>query len=500
MPPYRRVRSLTIAATLLAASASGGAHAFVPGDRWTSTSSGSAGDSGEAISLTWSLVPDGTLIPDDGYGSKNSNLIATLDTLFDVEAGAGMSGADLMTRPWFEYFDRSFSRWSELTGVTYTYEANDDGLTSRLGFLSGFPGLRGDVRIGGAFLDGVSNEDGDVLAYNYFPNNADMVIDTGDPSLFTTAENDHRLLRNVIMHEAGHGLGLEHSSSFGDDFLMEPSINVDFDGPQHDDLRGVHWFYGDALEKGGGNGSTSTATPLGALTAGATLAVGLDGDGVAVDESETDFVSIANQFDDDYFAFTVAAATTLNLVATPLGAEFDQTGQPFNTRETSDLRLAFYGPGGGSPIAESVAAGSGEAESLTGISISEPGEYYARVWAEDNTNSSSEIDIVQFYQLAITDLSTPSPALPGDYNGNGVVDAADFTVWRDTRDTAVANAYEGADGDGDGLIGPGDYTVWVNHFGQTLPAPGLSAPEPGAFSLLALGGSLFFARRRTARG
>src|SRR5262249_52351090 len=36
---------------------------------------------------------------------------------------------------------------------------------------------------------------------------------------------------------------------------------------------------------------------------------------------------------------------------------------------------------------------------------------------------------------------------PGDYNGNGVVDAADYTRWRDTLGDEVTGAGWGADGD-----------------------------------------------------
>jgi hypothetical protein len=79
-----------------------------------------------------------------------------------------------------------------------------------------------------------------------------------------------------------------------------------------------------------------------------------------------------------------------------------------------------------------------------------------------------------------------TPELLGDYNLNGVVDAADYVVWRDTQGGAVSPFTE-ADGDGDGTIGAGDYDVWRAHFGQTAgsgsalsAAASLSAvaPEP----------------------
>jgi hypothetical protein len=58
------------------------------------------------------------------------------------------------------------------------------------------------------------------------------------------------------------------------------------------------------------------------------------------------------------------------------------------------------------------------------------------------------------------------PAFYGDYNRNGVVDAADYTVWRDTLGANVA-AYTKADGDGNGAVNQADYTKWRANFGTT---------------------------------
>lgn len=67
-------------------------------------------------------------------------------------------------------------------------------------------------------------------------------------------------------------------------------------------------------------------------------------------------------------------------------------------------------------------------------------------------------EVQQFHQ---------APALPGDYNGNHTVDAADYTLWRDTLGREV-DVYSGADGDGDGTIDQDDYGVWKAHFGQGM--------------------------------
>ena len=56
-------------------------------------------------------------------------------------------------------------------------------------------------------------------------------------------------------------------------------------------------------------------------------------------------------------------------------------------------------------------------------------------------------------------------ALLGDYNGNGVVDAPDYVVWRNTLGQSPPGL--AADGNGSGTIDQGDYNVWRAHFGQT---------------------------------
>ena len=47
-----------------------------------------------------------------------------------------------------------------------------------------------------------------------------------------------------------------------------------------------------------------------------------------------------------------------------------------------------------------------------------------------------------------------SVVLPGDYNGNGIVDTADYTVWRNGLGSIYTQA---------------DYDVWKSHFGAVSP-------------------------------
>jgi hypothetical protein len=90
------------------------------------------------------------------------------------------------------------------------------------------------------------------------------------------------------------------------------------------------------------------------------------------------------------------------------------------------------------------------------------------------------------------DRSTPLATAPsGDYNGNGVVDAADYVIWRKALNEPAVPAGSGADGNANGTIDSGDYDFWAARFGNTVPGAGaarvLAVPEPAALVLLVIG-------------
>ncbi len=88
---------------------------------------------------------------------------------------------------------------------------------------------------------------------------------------------------------------------------------------------------------------------------------------------------------------------------------------------------------------------------------------------------------------------------PGDYNGNGVVDAADYTFWRDqVGQTPVAGT--GADGNANGSVETGDYDFWRARFGNAVPgsASSTTVPEPAAWAtvVISLGLLMTYGQRR----
>jgi hypothetical protein len=79
----------------------------------------------------------------------------------------------------------------------------------------------------------------------------------------------------------------------------------------------------------------------------------------------------------------------------------------------------------------------------------------------------------------------------GDFNGDLVVNAADYTVWRNNLGTDFDLNGNGDEmGDSENLVDMADYQLWKDNFGNTLPASGSGAisnvPEPSTALLFCL--------------
>ena len=110
------------------------------------------------------------------------------------------------------------------------------------------------------------------------------------------------------------------------------------------------------------------------------------------------------------------------------------------------------------------------------------------------------------HDVVLIGLSTESitpPGVPGDYNGNGVVDAADYTVWRDHLGQTSPDYTLQNEGMSTGTVDTADYDFWKTHFGASGAGAGLlsggAVPEPSTIVLALVGviGFAAFGRRKT---
>ena len=433
------------------------AYAFISDDRWTATATNaSTGAGGTPITLTWSFPPNGASV-----GGVNDLL-----SFLDANWGVGPGGGDLTQRPWFPIFQQSYDRIAELSGVTFVYEPHDNGVPfSNSASGRGVLGTRGDVRLGGYPLPSSSN----VLARNYFPNYGEMMINTNQAAFFKITANGYRAFRNTLMHETMHGLGVSHVESSDARILIEPFISTAFDGPQLDDVLAIQRLYGDAYEKKGGNDAVGNAMPLGAVTPSQPRVMGSLGDSKDVGPDQSDFMSIDDDSDVDYFSFTLGATLDVDLTLTPKGASYlvgPENGVEalFDARVQSNLALSLFTANGTTLLGSSDAAGPGGNESISQQLAA--GTYFARVTGAQ--------DKIQLYELAINATAIPSLEFAAaDFNLDGQVDGDDLAMW-----SSGSLSQSTGDANDDQVVDGTDFLAWQR---QVTPPGGtgsMGSPVP----------------------
>jgi hypothetical protein len=146
------------------------------------------------------------------------------------------------------------------------------------------------------------------------------------------------------------------------------------------------------------------------------------------------------------------------------------------------------------------------------LSTAAPGEYTLEVIGTGNgdftilvdagTNLTSSLDVIsgtttagqrQMFTIMVSSAVTE---VPGDYNGNGTVDTADYVLWR--KGGPLINEV-----DAPGVVNAADYTEWRARFGNAGSGAGASAigavPEPTSLVLLILGAAGGGVRRGQGR-
>ncbi len=389
--------------------------------RWNRTASGKTGAQGNPITLTYSFVPDGTPLPTAvGEPEAASSLYAVLDAAF---------GGDRAL--WKAQFAWCFQRWSEVTGITYL-EVSDDG--APVPSSPGVIGARGDIRFGSHNIDGATG----VLGYSYYPDTADVILDSSEN--WGNPTRDYRYLRNTIMHEHGHGLGLGHVWPMNQTKLMEVTLWMGFEGPQDDDIRGGQRLYGDPNEN---DDTHQTATDLGVLTPTPVWAENLSTD------SSTDA---------DWFRFYAGPGRSLNVTVSPVGSTYmvgpsESTTVSVNTRSISDLQIQVFNTNGTTQLVLSNATPAGFDEVLSQYPLpAAGGTFFVRI-----SPAAGGANDVQRYRASFS--LAPVPPVINSVSVSPSLNAAGDAVTV-TADVSAAQGVAGVTADGVALAGQ-EGGVWA---------------------------------------
>jgi hypothetical protein len=400
-----------------AANGDDGSASYELNTRW---SLGGSSSQGSPVTIRWSICPDGLAMPNEGLGPGPNNINAKMISTFgSVEAGKVI-------------FRQVFQRWSELTGITYT-ELSDDGAA----WGSSGSATRGDVRIAAH-----SFTNNDVLAYNFFPGGGtggDMVINSGIS--WGPSTNNWRSLRNIMMHEHGHGIGLNHVCPIADTKLMEPYLSVAFDGPQHDDIRGGQRHYGDYMEN---DDTPATANMVPNATG----------------NSFMQLLSLDNNTDVDWWKFAGQANMQVEIKVFPVGFTYlagpettqCNTGSSVNSLTVLNPQIQLYRNNGTDLIATQNAGGAGVTETLT-ATLTTTEMHHFKISAANATSN------IQMYALSVTITPGPPP-VPGDLNNDGIVNGADLGILLSSWATFGGPA----DLNGDGFVDGADLGMLLSYW------------------------------------
>lgn len=399
----------------------GGGPDFNIGGRWSNTSSGPTGVAGDPITLSYSFPSDNLGNIGGGLTTQNELNARMVQWFGSVAAGRALVAS-------------VFDRWSQLAGLRYTQVGDDDAPWGA----SGVSGTRGDVRIVSINIDNPGN----VLAFNFFPDTGDMVIDATDG--FASGSNNFRFFRNTVSHEHGHGHGLSHVCPQNGSKLMEPGLNTGFEGPQHDDIRGANFNYGDLLENNDSAAAAATPPFNGTLNI-STLSIDRFGD-------------------EDWVRLNLPGAGPLTVSISPIGFTYDSSTQGatcgsgnFINSNTADLVLELYSNNGATLLLSRNQNGVGQGESFTSFAIPSSGAYFLRVFASSHPTGG-----VQLYSMNIAHIAS---ACPGDANGDNMVNFADLNLV--LFQFGVVGPNTPGDVNHDGVVNFLDLNIVLANFGQS---------------------------------
>jgi len=192
------------------------------------------------------------------------------------------------------------------------------------------------------------------------------------------------------------------------------------------------------------------------------------------------------QYEDRIYRVTFAGATDIS--QSPFNSGL--TGQSY---ATANKALLWKGQVGG-----------GLGQNMEGLALGPqlPGGGWSLLGVVDNGGGADPLSVNTLAAFAL------APSVAGDFNGNGIVDAADYVVWRKSlgeTGTGLAADATGSDllGIPDGVVDQFDHDFWRAHFGQTASGgsgtiANAAIPEPATLVLLVFAAAGWSVWRRRA--
>ena len=210
-----------------------------------------------------------------------------------------------------------------------------------------------------------------------------------------------------------------------------------------------------------------------------------------------------------YFKYPTGSNSAPTAVVSGTAAGTAVYNDVFNDRGPADITLA----GGLSPYGTMGQGGNAYEWEETAFSLLNNSSssvrgirgggwvYGSSTLSSSNRTGSSPAGELIFVGFRVASIPNPGGLL-GDYNGNGIVDAADYTVWRDTlgqRGLGLAADGTGPGGVPDGVVDQLDYDFWKANFGNHSGAgasTNTAVPEPSTLLMLITGTITMCSRRR----